>query len=118
MVRNLLIIILAFGLAMCADEENEKQCETQATIRDLSGLDGCGWVFELEDGTRLEPLKVFLCGTPPVTNVPNDVLINYNFVDGKKVLIDYKEANSPSICMVGPTVIITCIRDAQMITQD
>ena len=67
----------------------------KATMLDLAGLDGCGFVLELEDGTRLEPLN----------------LNEFDFTpkDGLKLRVSYNEEPSGSICMVGPSVRITCI---------
>lgn len=67
----------------------------KATMKDLAGLDGCGYVLELEDGTRLEPLN----------------LNEFDFTpkDGVKLRVTYKEEPSGSICMVGPSVRIECI---------
>jgi len=73
----------------CPDGEN-------AVLRDYTGLDGCRWVFELEDGQRLEPIN----------------LHEYDFelTDGQKVKITFTEApDMMSICMVGKMVNITCI---------
>ena len=39
--------------AGCSEDLAEQTCSTPATVVDLSGLDGCGFVFQLEDGTRL-----------------------------------------------------------------
>jgi hypothetical protein len=113
MTRLLAPIFFLFVLLSC-DEDNidSAGCSTKATVRNLTGFDGCGYVFELEDGTRLEPVRVFYCGTPPLPKeTMEDPLINFEFVDGKEVFISYELSTSPSICMTGPTVKITCIRE-------
>src|SRR5687768_16221854 len=85
----------------------------EATVRDLTGLDGCGFVFELEDGTRLEPLRMFFSGTMPLPKeVTEDPLYQFEFVEGKKVVIGYETQNDMgSYCMVGPVVKITCLEE-------
>jgi hypothetical protein len=86
----------------------------EATVRDLTGLDGCGFVFELNDGTRLEPHRILLfCGTPPLPKeVTEDPLYQFEWVDGKRVKIGYDVlTDGVSICMVGPMVKITCIEE-------
>lgn len=115
MKKILTLLFVSVVVFSCTDEnlgENEG-CSTRATVRDLTGLDGCGFVFELEDGTKLEPLRVFHCGTPPLPKeLPEDPLYNFEFADGKKVLIDYTEQDSiGSYCMVGPVVRITCLKE-------
>jgi hypothetical protein len=105
------VVLLALG---CSDDVTVDRCHTKATVRDLTGLDGCRFVFELENGSRLEPIRVFFCGTPPVPKEQlEDPLYNFEFVDGKQVLIDYELSTSPSICMVGQTVKITCLTELQ-----
>lgn len=102
-------ILLLLTLSQCT-EETQIHCATKATVRDLSGLDGCGFVFELADGTKLEPARMGYCGTPPLPKeVTQDPLLDFEFVDGKEVFISYEQVQSISICMAGPTVKITCI---------
>jgi hypothetical protein len=66
-----------------------------ATVKDLTGLDGCGMVLELENGSTLElnNLKDF----PAFAK--NDT----------KVKVSYVEEPRASICMVGKTVKIVCM---------
>lgn len=110
MKRFFILIFSGLFLIQCTD--NSSSCSTYATVRDLTGLDGCGFVFELEDGTRLEPQLLFVCGTPPIPKeVTEDPLYNFEFVDGKRVRIAYVETDQSSICMVGPTVKITCLEE-------
>lgn len=94
------------------------KCSTPATLRNLEGLDGCGWVFELTDGKRLEPRIMRLCGTPPQSKeATEDPLYDFEYVDGKTVFIDYEPlADVVSICMVGEVVRITCISDRYVVT--
>jgi hypothetical protein len=94
-------------------------CLTPATMVDLSGLDGCGFVLELEDGKRLEPLTIFRCGTPPISEEDEEQMAPVDWVDGKKVFIDYEEVyDMGSICMAGQIARITCIRDADPVVED
>lgn len=108
-MKTLIITLFAVVLLSC-ENESVGDCTVPATVRDLTGLDGCGFVLELEDGSRLEPLRVFRCGTPPLAKEEaDDPLLNFEMHDGQKVRISYTETESPSICMVGPVVKITCI---------
>lgn len=118
MKQYLSILLLLSGLLLSACKEEEtlsKTCNpgTLATVKDLTGLDGCGFVFELADGSRLEPMRLMFCGTPPLPKeVTEDPLYNFQFVDGKQVRIGYEEIkDAASICMVGKIVRITCIEE-------
>lgn len=118
MFRSVLLSCLFLMIVACTDEslevhDPEVDCSTPATVRDLTGFDGCGFVFELQDGTRLEPIRFgFFCGTPPLPKeVTEDPLYNFEFIDGQQVLINYEVTDSPSICMVGDVVKITCVKE-------
>lgn len=61
-------------------------------LHDYTGLDGCGMLIDLDNGTTLEP-----------TNLSN-FQDNVNLVDGQKVWVRYHEISAGSICMVGKVV--------------
>jgi hypothetical protein len=111
------LIALLIAIVAVACENNQDfshPCMIPATVQDLTGLDGCGFVFELEDGTRLIPVwELGWCGTPPLPeSVTSDPLYNFEYVDGKKVLIGYTLQNDiASVCMAGKTVKITCLKE-------
>lgn len=113
----LLLFLIGLSIVACDEEKFDSSVPctdgVEATVRDLAGLDGCGFVFELEDGTKLEPLRLFYCGTPPLPKeVTEDPLYQFEFVDGKKVVIGYETQNDiGSYCMVGPVVKITCLEE-------
>jgi len=116
MKKSFSIIVLLVALfAACNDGEPRVSCPdgVKATLRNLTGLDGCGFVFELADGTKLEPQLLMYCGTPPLPKeVTEDPLYNFEWVDGKQVIIAYKEIpEMGSFCMVGPIVKITCLEE-------
>tara|TARA_B110000285_G_C14871645_1_gene489495 strand:- start:442 stop:732 length:291 start_codon:yes stop_codon:yes gene_type:complete len=76
---------------------NKNNCSVKAEIRDLTGLDGCGFVIELENGDRVEPLNL------------SDYDVDIE--DGNKIWVSYHATNSfiGSICMVGQIVEIDCV---------
>ena len=101
----------AIALGCENDSIDQQSCSIPATIRDRTGIDGCGFVFELADGSDLKPiLPVIFCATPPLPKeITEDPLYNFDFVDGKKVLISYDEKPMASTCAVSAHVKITCI---------
>jgi hypothetical protein len=116
MIRLLILVFTAVIFMTCSEEDpaTPTACSTPATVVDLTGLDGCGFVFELEDGTRLLPVLVFHCGTPPLPkDLPSDALSGFDFVAGKKVFIDYTISEDyAGACMAGQYASITCISEA------
>lgn len=110
------VIVSSLTFTGCSEEDiTNVSCDqaVPATVRDLSGLDGCGFVFELEDGSKLEPFMLGYCGTPPLPKeVTENPLYNFEWVDGKQVLIGYEVVpDAASICMVGKIVKITCLEE-------
>lgn len=88
------LFVVAFLFVAC----NRSTCENAkaATIEDYTGLDGCGLVIKLQNGTVLEP-----------TNLNS---FNITPTDGMKVWVKYHELSGmASICMVGPIVEIDCL---------
>ena len=71
----------------------------KATLRNYSGLDGCGWVIELSSGILLEPINL------------DDFQGEYSMEDGAPIWINYENYNSASICMIGQTVQVIAIRN-------
>lgn len=114
-MKFLAFIVLAATTTWCSTTETivcfPMECATVATVRDLSGLDGCGFVFELEDGTRLEPeRRVYV--QPP--NAGEDPLYYYELKANEVVQISYQPSpDLSSACMAGDMVFITCIKPYQ-----
>ena len=72
-------------------------CEFTGTVKDYTGLDGCGYIIELDNGKKLEPTIV----DPP-----------FKFRDNQRVRLSYIEIpDMASICMVGILAKITCIEE-------
>lgn len=109
-----LLLTLSLFVVGCTEEnEVEPTCSVRATVRDMSGLDGCGWVFELSNGTKLIPYWTWFCGTPPLPKeMTDDPLYNFEYVDGKQVLISFEIMNDvATVCMTGEVAKITCISE-------
>ncbi len=82
-------------------KENISQCpdSVHATLKNLTGLDGCSWVLVLDNGKKLEP-----------TNLKK--FDNIKLEDGKEVFVKYEaKPLAASICMVGTIVEIICISE-------
>ena len=99
------LILLLVGAAMgCSKQTVSPQslaCQTKATVKDLSGLDGCSYVLVLESGEQLEPI---LDAGQPTPTLKGIVLR-----DGMPVTLSYQErTDRVSICMVGKIVEVTC----------
>lgn len=114
-MRLLAFVMIVFGFSSCNEDGLRVSCDegVAATVRDLTGLDGCGFVFELQNGTRLQPYMIGYCGTPPLPKeITENLLYDFEWVDGKEVIIGFEEVEGAAgICMVGPIVKITCLQE-------
>lgn len=78
------------------EEKTTAKCATNGIVRNMAGLDGCGFLIELEDGRKVEPV------------VMEDK--SFKFKDGQKIRFTYEqEREMMSVCMGGMTVRVTCI---------
>ncbi|MFZ5973032.1 MAG: hypothetical protein ACOYXA_15700 [Bacteroidota bacterium] len=106
--------LLMAGLLRCETTEVitcfPTDCNQLATVVDLTGLDGCGSVLELVDGTRLEPERRTYIQPP---KPEEDPLYHFELKVGDKVKISYRESDMGSVCMAGKVVFITCIQSVQ-----
>ncbi len=71
----------------------------EGTIQDYTGLDGCGLVIELENGTVLEPQNW--------NTFENEVQLQ----DNQKVWVKYHSTEGASICMVGEIVLLDALEE-------
>ena len=97
--KNLVLsfIVLTLFINSC---NKQSECEDShiAKIVNMTGLDGCSWMIELRNGTKLEP-----------TNL-NDFSINLQ--ENQKIWVVYHTAaQMASICMAGEIVTIDCISE-------
>lgn len=93
----LIFTILLISFPSCEKVNPTGLGEVEGIVRDYTGLDGCGFIIELVNGDKLEPVEV--------------VDTNFVFMDGQRVLVTYTElTNLSSICMVGIMVRIETIR--------
>jgi len=99
---NTLILLLLFVLFSnftgCLKEEPSMIDGLPGTVKDYTGLDGCGFIIELDNGDKLEPAEIVDTG--------------FIFYDGQRVLVTYTELGGwGSYCMVGKIVRIETIQE-------
>ena len=95
-IQSIALLFICFSIYLVACHKNDCNGTVEATIKDLKGLDGCGFVIELNNGDYLEP-----------TNLTDFAI---NIQDGQKVWISYSpNTQMMSICMVGQIVDIDSI---------
>jgi hypothetical protein len=100
-------------LVLSCDHIDEYPCTRKATVVDM-GL-GCGFGFELEDGTRLQHMWQ-LDNCVPRKEDANHPLTRFKYVAGKRVLIGYDKVKTGS-CPNTTPVFITCIQQLQAVPQ-
>jgi hypothetical protein len=95
----LLIILLIFFASSCHKEDSiPPDGYQEVTWKNFTGLDGCGFLFVLKDGRKLE-----IC---------NRNGFSIEFKEGKKYLLKYELASfCQSICMTGELIKIIDIKE-------
>lgn len=103
-----LILALVLIGASCEKKESsvDPACSQEAVVKDLTGLDGCDFVFQLADGTTLIPERRTYIQAP---SKEDDPLYYFEMKDGEKVKISYRDSELLGACMAGEIVFITCI---------
>ena len=94
------ILVLALLIVAIQSCSKESECENSnsAKLVNMTGLDGCSWMIELGDGTKLEPINL------------DD--FNINLQENKKIWVVYHTAaQMASICMHGEIATIDCISE-------
>lgn len=89
------ISIFTFVTLVACAKSTSCQNALQGRIKNLSGLDGCGWVIEA-NGKTFEPLNL---------NDFDSTLKKNN----QKIYFTYQSYPAGSICMVGETIQLTCL---------
>jgi hypothetical protein len=116
---SLIITFILFGLLLLSScsildakegdnkELNTGNCDIKATVKDFTGLDGCGKMLELENGKKLIPFLE--CGTPPL---PEAYVVYNKITYGTKVTISFSEVDLKlgDACMAGEYVYLNCIQ--------
>jgi hypothetical protein len=115
-MKKLMITMLLSGLLFeCHRRDIEPNCDTLATVTDLTKLSGCGYGFTLASGkvvipgkhNHSKPMSGGGCSSGPGA----DLLANFQWADGMKVKIGYEvDDHEVSACNAGTVVAITCIQ--------
>lgn len=97
-ILKIVAFAIAFVFIVSCEKETTNRCENsqEGTLKDLTGLDGCGWIIQLSDSTKLEPINL------------DD--FDIELTENKTVCIKFHERKDlGSYCMVGKVVEIDFI---------
>mgnify|MGYP006192630219 FL=1 len=105
-MKRLWIISLTLLVFSCGDKETT--CDIKATLRDYTGLDGCGFALVIEEvGKKKEVLDL-----RSLSGWGSYGWGRIIFKDGMKVRISYEEmSDMERMCIVGTIVTITCMME-------
>ena len=94
----ILTLLLFMNFPGCEKDDPNISGEIEGIVKDYTGLDGCGFIFELENGEKLEAAEI----------VDKD----FTLYDNQRVALTYTELTGfGSICMVGKIARIETIRE-------
>lgn len=89
-------VLVALSFSACKTSRQQGDCKYEGVVKDMSGLDGCKWVIELNDGTRLQPVEL--------------ADSSFKLSNEQRVKVSYTELKDRmSVCMNGKLVRIDCI---------
>ena len=96
-----ILAISALTITSCGKKTGGCFKGEKAVVKDFSDQsDSCGIVFQLEDGTKLEP-----------TNLVNFQGIDYTH--GQLIWVSYKPASGASLCGLGEIVELKCVSERE-----
>lgn len=88
-------ILILFTVFLFISSCSKDTFETNGTIQDFTGLDGCTLMIVLDSGERLEPVSLPAGTTLQAT---------------RRVKVKYKEVQRASACMAGTTAEIISLQ--------
>lgn len=88
-----------FSFTACNKNNGCPNSSVKATVRDFDN-DTCGILFQLEDGTKIEP-----------NNLSEFQTIEYE--EGMWVWVKYKPASGASLCDLGDIVKLQCVSERE-----
>lgn len=98
---NVLKVIVLATISMfvfACEKETVNKCENsqEGVLKNLTGIDGCGWIIQISDSIKLEPINLDE--------------FDIELAENKSVCIQYHERKDlGSYCMVGKIVEIDFI---------
>ena len=108
-MKRFLPLLMLTGLLFiisCEDEYETLDCGIKATLRDYTGLDGCGFALVLEEDRK----KKEVLDLRSLSGWGSYGWGRIIFKDGMKVRISYEEmSDMERMCIVGTIVTITCM---------
>lgn len=93
MIKYILALLISFTLITLSCKKLLP--EVNGTVKNFTGLDGCGVMIVLDSGEKLE-----------ITSLPT----NTSLITDRRVAIRYKTVSRVSICMAGTTAEIISLR--------
>jgi hypothetical protein len=116
------LAILVFSFSCKKEEHLKAPCTTPATVRDLSSQSGCGFVFELTDGTKIAPVaeshQAPGGGGCHGGQSHESTFTNFSMVEGKKVKIGYEITNATANSCGALSAKILCIQEDTTVVKD
>ena len=89
------ISLISLALMVSCSKSISCTSASKGKLKNLTGLDGCGWVIEA-NGTTFEPINL--------GQFDSSLL-----VENQKIFFSYNSFSGGSICMVGETIQLICV---------
>lgn len=89
------ISLISLALMVSCSKSTSCTSAIKGKLKNLTGLDGCGWVIEA-NGKTYEPINL--------GQFESSLL-----VENQKIFFSYNSFSGGSICMVGETIQLICV---------
>jgi hypothetical protein len=89
------ISLISLALLVSCSKKTSCTSASKGKLKNLTGLDGCGWVIEA-NGKTYEPINL--------GEFDSSLL-----VENQHIFFSYNSFSGGSICMVGETIQLTCV---------
>ena len=100
LVLSICSIAIITSCSLVKKDKSNQQCPNQVagTLINMSGLDGCGWMIQLDNQTKLNPTNLDDFTITLKTNKK----VNFTYTENKDLM---------STCMAGTIIDLICIRN-------
>ncbi len=115
-MRGLFILIIILNISACEEIEVIPKCELEATVLDMSEIDGCRYVFQTDAGVKYEPTyTIGFCATGDYASGQawTDPMRDFNLHHGQRIKFNFEELDMTTNCMMGTVIRVTCITEIE-----
>jgi hypothetical protein len=94
------LLMATLAVVSCNKNNGCPNSSDKAIVRDFTDIDTCGIVFQLEDGTKVEPMNL-------------SEFQSFELFEGQWIWLKFKKVSGTSTCQLGDVVRIQCMSERE-----